>query len=316
MTTSRLGATIALPAAPGGWFDYDYVVLFDGRLAILRTDWDYRAAQRRWVAAFQSNDTSVPMPSMAGRHLQVSVFDGRTDEIRFVIESPNFPVLHMLADGRWMLAEGRAEPRSHNGRLLAASGRETARFIAGDGIQDVACAPDGSFWISYFDEGIFGGDQGPDGRWPISSAGLAHFTPAGAPDWRFNDDQQGHRVDDCYALTLKGNAVWLCPYMDFPIIRVENGRTQSWRNEVNGARAIAVSGDHVLLAGGYGQDTDRIVLLRLEDDHAVKVGETRLPLIDRYAMRREVGVNGVLHVIQEGQWTRIGVADAIARFSN
>jgi hypothetical protein len=232
-----------------------------------------------------------------------------------VIESPGFPVLDRLADGRWLLAEARAEPRSDNGRLLTEGGRETGRFIAGDGIQDVACAPDGSFWISYFDEGIFGGGEDAEGNWPISSAGLAHFTPAGQPDWRFNSNRHSdYSIADCYALSLTGNVAWLCPYMDFPIIRVENGSTKFWRNEVAGARAIAVEGNHVLLAGGYGHESDRITLLRLEENRAVNLGEARLPIADPMVLRREKGMNGVMHVIHAGQWTRIRVEEAATRF--
>ena len=315
MTGTGLGTTVALPDPPAGWFDHDYVVLLDGRLAILRTDWDYHAKYQRWAKAFQNNDLSARMPSMAGRPLRVSIFDGSAEQLLFEVESPRFPIIDRLADGRWLLADARAEPRARNGRFLDANGAEAGRFIAGDGIQDLACAPDGGFWIGYFDEGIFGGDQAPDGHWPIASAGLVRFAAGGDPLWRFNTDRrEDYFIADCYALTLNGNTAWLCPYPDFPIVRVENGRKTLWRNPAGGAQVMAVADDHVLLAGGYGEEAERLALLRLRGDEAEAVGETKLPPAGPPALRRAKGRNGILHLVQAGQWRRIRVADAIAGF--
>jgi len=35
--------------------------------------------------------------------------------------------------------------------------RHLRSFHAGDGIQDVEAAGDGTIWVGYFDEGVFGG---------------------------------------------------------------------------------------------------------------------------------------------------------------
>jgi hypothetical protein len=43
-----MGGSIPLPAPPAGWFDYDYAVLWNGDLALVRTDRDLHAEYRQW----------------------------------------------------------------------------------------------------------------------------------------------------------------------------------------------------------------------------------------------------------------------------
>lgn len=162
MTDIRLGTRTSLPSPPSGWFDYGYSVLMDGRLAFLRTDIDYHDAYWRWWQNWQNGDRTTLAPTIAGRPLRISTFDSGEEQAAFEIVSPYFPLVDRLADGRWLLVESRAESRTENGYFLDHNGMETGRFVAGDGIEGIACAPDGSFWISYFDEGIYGGDQDAD----------------------------------------------------------------------------------------------------------------------------------------------------------
>jgi hypothetical protein len=48
-----LGTTTTLPAPPAGWFDYGYAVLWNGNLALLRTDRDI--LQNSGVGAIECN---------------------------------------------------------------------------------------------------------------------------------------------------------------------------------------------------------------------------------------------------------------------
>lgn len=181
-------------------------------------------------------------------------------------------------------------------------------FAMGDGIKHIRCAEDGSIWVGYFDEGIFSGAE-QDGSWPISSYGIVRFAPNGEVLWKFNwQEHPDISIDDCYALTLDGNTLWSCTYTDFPIIRVERGAVSHWRNEISGARALAVNGDHVLLAGGYNENADRIALLRLGTDRAEQIGEWHYPPLRRNVARLLQGQGGILHVVGEGRWIRIGLA--------
>src|SRR5215831_11736294 len=103
-------------------------------------------------------------------------------------------------------------------------------------------------------------------------------------------------IDDCYALTLDGFTLWCCPYTDFPIVKVERDEVRRWRNKVAGARALAVEGDLVLLAGGYGDQAERIALLRLGDDQAHQIGKWQFQRSDRNAARLLQGRGETLHI--------------------
>jgi len=45
-----LGEIIPLPAPPTGWFDYGYAVLWNGSLALIRSDRDIHTEWGRWRA--------------------------------------------------------------------------------------------------------------------------------------------------------------------------------------------------------------------------------------------------------------------------
>jgi hypothetical protein len=176
----------------------------------------------------------------------------------------------------------------------------------GDGIAHIRCAPDGTIWAGYFDEGIFGG-QDSDGNWPVSSSGIARFAVDGTVLWRFNDQRPTeYTIADCYSLTLNGNTAWCSPYTDFPIARIEGGVIRYWKNEIAGARAVVADADHVLLAGGYKDRADRIALLRLNGDRAELVGETRFHP-PKSAAGLVQGQGSTLHIVSQGFWTQLNL---------
>jgi hypothetical protein len=306
-STVPLHASFGLPAAPAGWFDYGYAVLADGNLAMLRANLDFYGEDARWRAEAAAGRHLAAPPALAGRELRLTVFDGAAESMPLRIASPDFPIVDRLQDGRWLLAAARAETGAENGQILHPDGTQALAFVAGDGIGQATCAPDGTFWIGYFDEGVFGGPN-PDGSWPVSSAGLAQFSAEGEVLWRFNsDDERGLVIDDCYALSLSGSTAWICPYRGFPIIRIDRGKVACWRNEVHGARALAVEGDLVLLAGG--PNADRLALVRLQEREARLVGELKLPALAEPGVRLVAGRNEMLHIVRENMWTRICVDD-------
>jgi hypothetical protein len=81
-----------------------------------------------------------------------------------------------------------------------------------------------------------------------------------------------------------------------------------WRNEVAGARALAVDGDHVLLAGAYNDKSERIALLRLDGDLAQQIGEWRFRAPERDAARLLQGQGATLHIVGHGRWTKVSLA--------
>lgn len=76
-----------------------------------------------------------------------------------------------------------------------------------------------------------------------------------------------------------------------------------WRNTVAGASALAIDADHLLLAGGYGEQSARIALLRLGDDHARQIGELKFPHPDRRAASLLQGRGDTPHIVERGCWT-------------
>ncbi len=309
------GAEVALPATPDGWFDHGYAILMDGALAILRTSYDVHAHMR---AAYESGFTrQTPLPAY---RMHVVSFDGATESEP--VELPKItmaPVVERFADGRWLAVARRTQGRDANAFVFTSRGDLSTAFHVGDGIQHVRCAPDGAIWVGYFDEGVFG-EQDEDGNWPVSSSGIAQYSDGGALLWRFNEaeptpgiDEQAF-VSDCYGLTLAGSAIWSSTYTDFWISRMQDGGKRSWRtgHPPGGYTALAIDGDHVLLAGGYGE-TDRISVVRLRHDKPDTeiVATRRIGVSNREALLMQ-GLDDTLHIVANGRWLRIRVRDVLA----
>lgn len=305
-----LGETTPLPPTPSGWFDYAYAVLWNGDLALVRTDSDIHAERSHWQQQIQRGDVHASHPGFQDRHLRLSTFDGNSESSAIEVPVCPWPRVDRLPDGRWLVAMSRAEPNRHNAFLFAADGTPAGTFAMGDGIAHIQCAEDGTIWVGYFDEGVFSGAS-EDGSWPVSSSGIARFASDGSVLWQFNDHARDNLfIADCYALTIDGSALWCCAYDGFPIVKVERGVIRHWQNEVAGAKALAVDGDLVLLAGGYGEQSDRLALLRLGDDQAQLIGEWQFQRPDRNAARLVQGHGAALHIVGQGNWTRLSVADA------
>jgi rieske iron-sulfur protein len=92
----------------------------------------------------------------------------------------------------------------------------------------------------------------------------------------------------------------------------QDGEVRHWANGVSGAKALATDGDHVLLAGGYGDEAGRIALLHLDDEQAQQLGELRLQPPQRGAARLVQGHGATLHIVEQGRWAKLTVAAARA----
>lgn len=298
---------VALPTVPLGWFDYRYYVLSDGALAILRTQRDIDADYRRWWEKAQRATFPRRMPDLWAGSARLSTLTDSGESAPINIPLVRYPEIDRLSDGRWLLASSRSSDvkRSglvlENGSVLEKDGRLSHSFPLGDGIEHVRCAPDGTIWVGYFDEGIFGSSLG--------SGGIVRFNAHGQSLWSYND--QGRNgdsfIDDCYALALSGDELWSCFYSAFPIVRVKDGKETSWANSVSGAKAIAVDGSFVLLAGGYGADANRVTLLKLAEGEAQPLGSYEQPGLENAALMS--GRSSAIHVVSNGTWTRITVEE-------
>jgi len=298
---------IPLPAVPKGWFDQGYVPLADGRLAIVRTATDIHGEHARWLRAVDAGNIALERPVIWGDLIRLSVFDGTRETDVVSIPARAYPVVDRMPDGRWVVASSRSESGEENGRIYRPDGGEERALVLGDAIEHLLCAPDGSLWVGYFDEGVFGGSH-RNGSRPVSSGGIVRFDERGAALWSFNEQSRGKRlVDDCYAMTLSGNTLWACYYSDFPIVAIAGGKITSWSNKLSGAKAVAVRDDIVVLAGGYGDEADRIAIMKLEAGTARHLGNLHVSPSSRTGASMMMGRGDTLHIVGGGTWRKIPV---------
>lgn len=305
---------VAIPAAPAGWFDYQYTALSDGRLILVRTRKDIHAEHARRLAAADAGDHAGKYADVWDDDLRVSIFDGVGETDVVTMPSGVSPIVDRMADGRWLVAAVHAPRNEMNGRIYAADGRKEQEINLGDGIETLLCSPDGTIWVGYFDEGIFK-TANKDGSWPVSVGGIVQFDTMGTPIWSFNGQvRDGYSIANCDAMTLSGADLWTCFYDGFPIAHISDGEPKFWTNSVCGAQAIAVKDDMVILGGGYNNDANCITVIKLEAKASRKLGTLRYPLGDRNRAGLLQGRGDKLHVVSNGLWYSVAVdkaADAL-----
>jgi hypothetical protein len=316
-----------------GWQPVSHAILADGVLAVIGADVDLEDEHRRLHAAWASSSPLDPpsqvfeLAASGAARIWIAAPAGWTEGPIFPLENP-FPNIDRFADGRWLVVGARTRGGA-NARVIGADGGELDRFMLGDGIEQVAIDQSDRIWVGWFDEGVFGNESWrvPGQEWPPSGHGLACFADDGAllmaPSW---PSEAGY-VADCYALNAVGRGAWSCPYMDFPLFHcVPDQPVRWWRNPVPGARAMAVDGARVLLAGGYGVEANRLVLLGLHGigrgEDAREIASWSLPLHPRAAANEWepvwepptllVGRGDAMHLIDGGVWRTWRVGDLTA----
>jgi hypothetical protein len=130
------------------------------------------------------------------------------------------------------------------------------------------------------------------------------FGTDGSVRWEFQSPAGHDMICDCYALNVDGETVWAYYYTDFPLARIQAGRVRAWSTQVRGARAVAVAGDRVLLAGGYRELAGRVLVGRFGEDAI----EDFVPALIEvpggrpWTSMRAVGRGATLHLYGEGVW--------------
>lgn len=227
---------------------------------------------------------------------------------------PAFPAAQPLPGGQLLVVGTRAAWRDgvteNNAHVYGADGALERVGCLGDGIEHVQALADGSIWVGYFDEGIYGNNgwglgTGPR---PIGEPGIVRFSPGLEVEWEYSRDDDStdlELIDDCYALNVAGDDAWACCYSDFAVLRIREGSVRSWSNEVTGARAIVVSGDVVALFGGYDKDRDRLVVADLDEDELAVETTGRLTMPNGRRLPQDavvVGRGDELHVLVGLEW--------------
>ena len=169
-----------------------------------------------------------------------------------------FYFVQPLIQREWLLVDARSSgDTDDNGHIYSGQGGLLSATPLGDGIGGVQTTLSGQVWVSYFDEGVFGDTA--SGR-----AGLANFDAKGVQHFDFNASHEW-MIADCYAFNVvSDDEVWLCPYTDFPLVRLKNRQiSRRWdNNPIHGANAFAVWKDRALFIGGYGE-RDKLFVVHL-----------------------------------------------------
>lgn len=230
--------------------------------------------------SFPASRPSHPLPA----RVTVHTTDGMA-----VIDLAELPVAYprvqLLPDGRVLVVGARCEWRSdgpeRNAVVYDRSGAPTAFGTCGDGISHVFTTAGDDIWIGYSDEGVCGnlGWSVSDGRPPLGEAGLVRFSADLLPTWWYPERSVTRDILDCYALNVADDAVWVCYYPDFPVVRIQAGVLTAWRGGVHGARALSVVDDRVaFFRTGHPRAPDVVVTGRLVGDEVLLQREFRLVL--------------------------------------
>jgi hypothetical protein len=217
-----------------------------------------------------------------------------------------FPSVQPLPDGEVLLVGGRCHYRDgdpeENALVFNRDGKIQRRFVLGDGINGVQATDEGMIWVSYFDEGVFG-----NYGWnqPMGASGLICFDSTGRIVWEFAPPAGFDSICDCYALNVAKNAVWVCYYTDFPLVKIDSDkRVQGWKNGVGGASALAVDDEHVLLWGGYGANHSRCIVQNIGNEALEHPREIEVGLPAGYELMgaKVMGRGSTLHVFAGNSW--------------
>lgn len=161
-----------------------------------------------------------------------------------------------------------------NGRVFDRDGRLKRAFVLGDGIEQVQVAADGTIWVSYFDEGIFG-NYGWDE--PLGASGLVNWSASGEILGEFEPALGLNNMADCYAMTIDRHGdVWCYYYTEFPLVQLRDGRVfDTWDVPVSGSHGLAVEPPFALFLGSYDRRQE-LKLLELLGDGKTRVVGTYL----------------------------------------
>lgn len=137
--------------------------------------------------------------------------------------------------------------------ICSGFGKVLTEFSIGEGVEDCQVDINDHIWVSYFDEGIFSED-------PRSQAGIVAFDVAGNVVYdRYGKlvvDEIVPPIDDCYALNVTGDEVWLYYYSDFPVVQLKNHQLENiWKDidlEPSAVHAFAVGTDHLIFCTTKG----------------------------------------------------------------
>ena len=235
MTTRRFRKYSDIAEIPSDWQLVRFTLDWDGRPLLLfvegkSTAPDFQRDLEAWSHWYRT-------PPKA--HHLVYWETGEQRTIQFE-QSQGLSTFHVQRfDGGWLLGERRGGQT----KVYDAQGNVRFEMDLGDASEDLQTTSQGLIWVSYFDEGVYGGT--------IGRQGLVCFDNAGTPLFKYADFAEQNAlpmIRDCYAMNVEQTgAVWLNYYTDFPLVRLHNfAIEQIWKDFSVLGNGFAVRGDEVI----------------------------------------------------------------------
>jgi hypothetical protein len=197
-----------------------------------------------------------------------------------------------------MFREDWPENASPDARISYQDGSVKTEFHIGEAMH-IQADMQGQFWAGYSDEGIY------SGRSPLGGSGLICFDTDGRVQWDFLPPVGFDPISECYVLNCTNDAVWVCYYTDFPIMRIDSDfRVTAWTTDLSGPSQMAVHGDRLLVYGGYRENANDCWLLHLREYAAERIARVQLCLPPDVSLDRAevIGRGRGLHVFANDLW--------------
>lgn len=220
------------------------------------------AARDLWTVSVDAGDAAIGVWTADDGGYRVARYSPRPSTVWRLGGDVPAELVQMLPDGRLVTAARRLDRAefAHQAVVHGADGTLAGAGDLGHDIRYLLADGHGQVWAGYGDEGVF---EAPDQEQPEppNRSGLACFDGALRPTWTFPRDEADEPIDDCYALNVTDDAIWVYYYSGFPIARIADGRITSWETEIEGAYALAIapSGDQACLVGDYDDPTSVVV---------------------------------------------------------
>ena len=139
---------------------------------------------------------------------------------------------------------------TYNAIIVDYQGNIIKKLCIGDGVQDCIVNKFGNIIVSYFDEGVYSGDE-------IANNGLNVFNINGEIIWKSDKP-----IDDCYAINIDENEnIWYYYYRDFKLIKTNMSEEKIYDPQVFGSSGFLVSSDekNIIFEGGYGNKNNFVI---------------------------------------------------------
>lgn len=191
------------------------------------------------------------------------------DRIDIQPQPINFQYVQPLPNRQVLLVKARtdyhgADNFTANGYIYDMAGDLQHTILLGDGVEDVQTTRDGRIWVSFFDEGVLGGNKVHDA---FGASGLVCLDAYGNKLYEYTPINGVESITDCYALNVANERdTWCYYYTGFPLVHLRDYRvTGTWQCPIHYAHKFILSGCFVLMQGNRW-DADTLHLFSLQNN--------------------------------------------------